>query len=94
MQDCPFAGKRGEYYLGYFGRETRTAWPFELYKAELADGMKFTVDVIDTWNMTITPIDDTFEVKRRDSYIFVDKDGRDVPLPGRPYMAVRIQRHR
>jgi len=56
--------------------------------------MKFTVDVIDTWNMTITPIDDTFEVKRRDSYIFVDKDGRDVPLPGRPYMAVRIQRHR
>ena len=29
-QDCPFAGKPGEYYLVYFGREARMTWPFEL----------------------------------------------------------------
>jgi len=93
-QNCPFAGKRGEYYLGYFGRETITAWPFELYKAGLADGMKFTVEAIDTWNMTITPVDGVFEIKKRDNYVFADKGGRSVPLPGRPYMAVRIRRQR
>jgi hypothetical protein len=91
-QDYPFAGKRGEYYLGYFGREAPTAWPFELYKAELADGMKFAVEVIDTWNMTISPVDGVFEIKQRDNYLFADRNGRSVRLPGRPYMAVRIRR--
>jgi hypothetical protein len=91
-QDCPFAGKQGWYYLGYFGRETPVAWPFELYKAELAEGMKFTVEVIDTWNMTITPVDGVFEIMKHDDYTFADKDGRTVPLPGRPYMAIRIRR--
>ena len=91
-QDYPFAGKRGEYYLGYFGRETPATWPFELTKAELVDGMTFTVEVIDTWNMTITPAEGVFEVKRRDGYVFADKDGRSVPLPGTPYIALRIRR--
>lgn len=91
-QDWPFAGKRGEYYLGYFGREVLTEWPFELYRAGLADGMKFTVEVIDTWNMTITPVDGVFEVKKRDNYTYADKDGRSVPLPGKPYTALRIRR--
>jgi hypothetical protein len=91
-QDFPFAGKRGEYYLGYFGRETPAVWLFELPKAELTDGVKFAVEVIDTWNMTITPVDGVFEIKKRDSYIFSDKDGRSVPLPGKPYIALRIRR--
>lgn len=91
-QNCPFAGKRGEYYLGYFGRQCLPEWPFELYRAELTDGMKFKVEVIDTWNMTITPIEGVFEVRKKDSYTFADKDGRTVPMPGKPYMALRIVR--
>ncbi len=91
-QDYPFAGKRGQYYLGYFGRDARTTWPFELYKAELKDGMKFKAEVIDTWNMTITSVDGVFEVKKRGNYLFADKDGRSIALPGRPYMALRIVR--
>lgn len=91
-QDCPFAGKRGEYYLGYLGRQTLGDWPFELYKAELSDGMKFKVEVIDTWNMTITPVEGVFEVKKRDGYVFADKNGRSVPLPGKPYIAMCIRR--
>jgi hypothetical protein len=91
-QDFPFAGKGGEYYLGYFGRETFTEWPFELYKAELSEGMKFTVEVIDTWSMTITPVEGVFEIRKKDDYTFADKDGRSVPLPGKPYMALRIRR--
>ena len=33
-----------------------------------------------------------FTVRQRDEYVFVDKDGRSVELPGRPWMALRITR--
>jgi hypothetical protein len=91
-QDYPFAGKPGQYYLGYFGQKTPTAWPFALAKPGVEDGMRFRVEVIDTWNMTITPVDGVFEVKKRDNYTFADKGGRGISLPGRPYMALRIVR--
>jgi hypothetical protein len=91
-QDYPFAGKPGEYYLGYFGKQAPTSWPFLLYKKGVADGMKFKVDVIDTWNMTVTPVQGVFEAKKQGDYMFADQDGRSVPLPGRPYMALRIVR--
>ena len=57
-----------------------------------ADGMKFTVEVLDTWNMTVTPVDGVFTLKKADNYAYTDKDGRTVLLPGKPYMAIRIQR--
>ncbi|MEO7580548.1 MAG: DUF5060 domain-containing protein, partial [Massilia sp.] len=72
-QDYPFAGKRGQYYLGYFGRDARASWPFALFRAELADGTRFKVEVIDTWNMTITPVPGVFELKKQGSYMFADK---------------------
>jgi hypothetical protein len=82
----------GQYYLLYFGTEPRSAWKFELFRTGVTDGMKFTAEVIDTWNMTVTSVDDVFEIKRRDTYWFEDKDQRDVKLPGRPYMAIRVRR--
>lgn len=91
-QNVPFAGTRGQYYLGYFGRDARTEWPFELFRAGLADGMTFSVEVIDTWAMTVTPVPGVFTTRRKDAYTFADTDGRRVPLPGRPYMALRIRR--
>lgn len=93
-QERRTGGKTGEYYFVYFGREKPDAWPFVLYKTDLADGMKFSVEVIDTWNMTIAPINGLFEIKKRDDYVFADKNARSVSLPGKPYMALRIQRHR
>jgi hypothetical protein len=85
-------GRVGEYYLLYFGKEKPTSWPFELYKDQIKDGMRFKVDVIDTWDMTITPADGEFVTKKKDNYHYVDEKGRTVPLPGKPYMAVRIRR--
>ena len=55
-------GKPGEYYLIYFGAIRRRRWKFQLPRHkrddpnELAGGTRFHVDVLDTWNMTITPI--------------------------------------
>jgi len=91
-QGHPFAGKHAEYYLGYFGLGAPKSWPFVLFKTGLQDGMKFRAEVIDTWNMTVTPVDGTFEIVKRDNYYFADKNGRSIALPGRPYMALRIVR--
>ena len=96
-QDSPIGGKPGEYYLIYFGKETPTNWVFQLPKPPLgklqsADGLKFTVDVLDTWNMTVTPVAGVFTLKKKDGYSFADKDGRSVTLPGNPYIAIRIRR--
>lgn len=88
------AGKAGDYYLIYFGKKTPGDWKFILPDNELKDGMRFTADVIDTWNMTVKPVGKTFTVKRLDSYKFTDENGGSISLPGKPYMALRIRRVR
>jgi hypothetical protein len=85
-------GKPGEYYLWYFGHEKATSWAFQLYRDGITDGTTFAIDVIDTWGMTITPVDGVFVAKKKDRYSFVDGNGRAVPLPGREGIAVRIRR--
>jgi hypothetical protein len=86
------AGKAGEYYLTYFGKEPIKNWPFTLPRDGLEADMRFKVDIIDTWNMSITPVDRVYEIERADRYTFRDKDRQVVSLPGKPYMALRIQR--
>ena len=88
--DPNIAGQPGEYYLTYFGHEMPTNWVFQLYKRGLTDGMRFKVDVIDTWEMTITPISGEFTTKKQDNYYFVDSKGRSIPLPGKPGIALRL----
>jgi hypothetical protein len=90
-QDWNMAGKPGEHYLLYFGHETPKSWPFVLYRDGLQDGMRFKVEVIDTWAMTLTAVDGVFTVKKKDRYVFVERDGRSVALPGRPGIALRIR---
>lgn len=86
------AGVAGEYYLSYLGREKATSWPFRLCKTMLSEGMRFSVEIIDVWEMSITPVEGVFVVKQKDRYTFVDKDGRSVPLPGKAGIALRIRR--
>jgi len=86
------AGKAGEYYLIYFGKDPIENWPFALPRDGLESDMRFKVDIIDTWNMSITPLDQVFEIERVDRYTFGDKNKQVVSLPGKPYMALRIQR--
>ena len=86
------AGKPGEYYLIYFGREKPTEWTFDLPRFELRDGMQFKVDVIDTWNMNVEPLESLFTIAKHSDYIFRAQSAAPVRLPGRPYMAVRVRR--
>jgi hypothetical protein len=86
------AGKAGKYYLIYFGKERPTRWKFFLPRHELAEGMQFKIELLDTWNMSTSPIDWTATVRAESEYVFVDKENREVTLPGRPGMALRITR--
>jgi hypothetical protein len=71
----PTAGKAGEYYLTYFGTRQPARTTFHL-----PEGGRYEVEVIDTWEMTVTPLEGTFE-------------GRfTVELPGKPYVTVRVRR--
>lgn len=85
-------GKYGSYYLYYFSDEKPKAWSFVLPDDELKKGMKFKVDVIDTWNMTVTPLAGEFQIDSVGRYSAFDKKRSVIKLPGKPYTALLIRR--
>ena len=91
-QDVTAAGLPGEYYLIYFGHDEPRSWRFRLSQKSVVDGLRFTAEVVDTWEMTITPVEAEFVTKRLDDYHFVDRSGRAIALPGKPGMAIRLTR--
>jgi hypothetical protein len=83
------SGKVGEYYLIYFGKSAPEQWAFNLPAGRFVrPGTKYHVDVIDTWNMTITPVDQLATAPEKNS----KAAPMGIPLPGRPFIALRIQR--
>ncbi len=93
-QNPEFGGRIPDYYLVYLGKASPTEWQFKLPRRRQgpAEGMKYSAEVLDTWNMTITPVPGTFTLVRQSEYFFVDTNGRKIQLPGRPYIAIRIKR--
>lgn len=85
-------GRPAKYYLLVFGKQPLTEWKFALPRHELENGMRFHVEVLDTWNMRATPVAEPITVRRQDRYVFVAEDERSIELPGRPWMALRIVR--
>jgi hypothetical protein len=89
-QERHMGGEPGHYYIRYFGEETPQEWELVLPKEGLRDGDRFAIDILDSWNATITPITGDFTVMRRDAYDFVSS--RKVVLPGKPWLALRIRK--
>lgn len=75
LPDDPRGARKGEaYFLYYFADETHGEQTFAL-----PGGKSYQVDLIDTWNMTITPLAG-------------EHSGTvELVLPDRPYMAVRMR---
>ncbi len=71
------AGQAHDYYLIYFGVHQPAQMPLDV-----PEGEQYTADVIDTWEMTTTRIEQP--VTR----------GTAVPLPGKPYQALILRRVR
>ncbi|HVZ30319.1 MAG TPA: DUF5060 domain-containing protein [Asticcacaulis sp.] len=90
--DRHIGGQAGKYYLRYFGSDTPTQWQVALPKVGLNGGETFRADILDTWNMTVTPVDGTFTLVALDTYTFGDPTRLALPLPGKPWQAVRLTR--
>jgi len=73
----PCAGQASDYYLMYFGVHQ----PAQM-TLNVPEGEQYTAEVIDTWEMTITPLED--KVAR----------GAVAQLPGKPYQALILRRAR
>lgn len=83
------------YYMVYLGKELQDEWLFNLpaknatYK-KVQEGTKYEVEIIDTWNMTITKYPGIFEVGKTVDYRHYDVAFRKVRLPLLPYLMLRI----
>ncbi|QEL17949.1 DUF5060 domain-containing protein [Limnoglobus roseus] len=88
-QDDRTAGKAGEHYLVYFGKERPTAWVPDLPGKQKS--LTLTAEVLDTWNMTTTPVAGTITLKPKDNYRLTADPPTPIPLPGTPYLAVRLR---
>ena len=85
-------GKPFEYYLRYFGDAAPAAWDVVLPGRDDDPFRTYRVDIIDTWNMTVTPVDGVFKMAVRDHYTHHDPTRPSLALPGRKWIAVRLTR--
>jgi hypothetical protein len=88
-QDDRTAGKRGEFYLVYFGTEKPTEWAVGVPASGLKEPLTLTAEILDTWNMTVTPVQGQFTVKPAAKGRMIG--GGKIELPGKPYIAVRLR---
>ena len=83
------------YYIIYFGKEMMDSWLFNLPVknssfGKLTAGLRFKVEVIDTWDMTIQQCPLIFKTAEENNYRVFDTDLKTVKLPFKPYIALRI----
>ena len=74
-------GQSHDYYLIYFGPHQ----PAQI-KITAPEGEQYSGEVIDPWEMTITPL--------KEPIVGSDAGGIMVPLPGKSYLALRMRRIR
>jgi len=83
-------GKEGEYYLRYFGADKPTEWDVVLPGRGPKALLTYRADIIDTWNMTVTPVDGVFKMARKNDYDVQDPARPKLALPGKSWIAVRL----
>ncbi|MDR2936832.1 MAG: DUF5060 domain-containing protein [Rikenellaceae bacterium] len=77
-------------YLVYLGNAAPEEWEFSVpNRSRIPDGTRVKVEVIDTWNMTVTPAEGPFITKAK-QYVIGTENNKKVKLPGRPYMALLL----
>jgi hypothetical protein len=90
-QDERTAGKRGEYYLVYFGAESPAEWVVDLPRAKWDRPLKLKAEILDTWEMTVTPVPGEFAFEPGTGYRMTPKGDGTIKLPGKPDVAVRLR---
>lgn len=79
------------YYLIYFGKNIQSEWQFSIPRKNAPEtGAVFRAEIIDTWDMTITPIAGTFRLSQPNDYRVYDEQMKKIRLPAKPYLAIRL----
>jgi hypothetical protein len=91
-QEPRVAGRPGEYYLVYLGREAPGSWEVVLPNKGLTAPLTVKAEVLDTWAMTVTPVDGVFRLKPRGAYSYACEERPKIDLPGKPYQAIRLRK--
>jgi hypothetical protein len=68
------AGRTNKHFVYYFAEHQPNTWPLW----DVDEGKSYRAEVIDCWEMTISPVEGMF------------RKGDQVPMPARPYHALRI----
>lgn len=90
-KDVHTAQVDSSYYLIYFGKKMQSEWVASLpRKNGPKSGTRFSVEIIDTWDMTISAKVDTIELAPAVDYRMMDKHGKKIRLPVKPYLALRL----
>jgi len=85
------AGRRGEYYLVYLGKSQPAEWNVELPLAKLEKTPTLTAEVLDVWNMTVTPVPGKFVMRATSTYRMAADPPAKISLPGKPFQAIRLR---
>jgi hypothetical protein len=83
-------GKPHEYYLKYFGSATPAEWKVALPGRKDDPKNSFRADIIDSWNMTVTPVEGVFRMQQMNDYDVHDPARPAIKLPARPWIAIRM----
>jgi hypothetical protein len=98
------AGRPNAHYLRYFGEQAPAEWPVVLPRGSGSRHGEtppfvagepprvYRADIIDTWNMTITPVEGAFRLAARSEFELHDPERPAIRLPARPWLAVRLVR--
>lgn len=79
-------GVAGQYYLRYFTATRRRRSGRSIFRAtNWPAAGSFRIEVLDTWNMTTTPVEGEFVMQKRadTKYFFHDPARPTITLPGR-----------
>lgn len=86
------AGDPTGYFMRYFGADTPDGWDVALPAREDEAIGTYRADIIDSWNMTVTPVDGLFRMERKDRYDMHDPARPRIELPGKPWIALRFRK--
>ena len=53
--------------------------------------LTLTAEVLDTWAMTVKPVPGRFTLRQKGGYRLAADPPASIPLPGSPYLAVRLR---
>lgn len=78
--------------LIYLGKTKKSKWPFAITRdSKIPDGTRYKAQVIDTWNMTITPVNREFTTNLKDGVI-TDTQHQVIKLPKNHYVAIWLKK--